>query len=258
MTSVLLEQKGPIARIKLNRPEVRNAFNDEMIRELGEAFKKVEADPKARVVFLSGEGSTFCAGADLNWMKSFVGASREDNEKDAQKLADLLGHIDRCSKPVITLVQGAAMGGGVGLIAVSDIVIAAEETSFALSEAKLGLIPAVISPFVIAKMGSSAARRFFLTGEKFSLGDAMRYNLVHEESYADEMDARAVEIAKEVIGAGPEAIRSCKELIRTVQNGGDEVTRYTVKKIAELRVSPEGQEGIHAFLEKRKPSWYHS
>ncbi len=255
MSNVILDQQGPVSRIKLNRPEVRNAFNVELIQELESSFRQVEKDPKARVVVLSGEGGFFCAGADLNWMKSFVGASRETNEKDAQKLVQLLTYLNEFPKPLVVQVHGAAVGGGVGLVAVADIAIAVEETLYSLAEVKLGLIPAVISPFVISKLGVAASRRYFLTGEKFSNEEAHRYGLIHEEVVSEDLESRTSEIVQNLLSSGPEAIRESKKLIRKVSSNAGDLTDYTVKKIAELRVSLEAQEGISAFLEKRKPSW---
>lgn len=254
MSSLILTQNGPIAHVRLNRPDVRNAFNDELITELGDAFKKLESDPSCRVAILLGEGNFFCAGADLHWMKSFVGASREVNESDARRLAQLLGALDTFPKPLIVQAHGAAIGGGVGLVAVADVAIASEDMIFALAEVKLGLIPAVISPFVINKMGVSLARRYFLTGERFKADVALRCGLVHEVVPADQLEARVLALAQELLSSGSEALKASKELIRKVKETSD-VEDYTVKKIALLRVSPEGQEGIKAFLEKRKPHW---
>lgn len=257
MSSIIHSQEGSIGRVRLNRPDVRNAFNAELITGLEEAFRKMEKDPSCRVVILSGEGNFFCAGADLNWMKSFEGASQEENEKDARRLAKLLSYLNEFPKPLIVVAHGAAVGGGVGLVAVADIVLASEETVFALAEVKLGLIPAVISPFVIAKMGASLARRYFLTGERFKTDVALRCGLIHEVVPPDRLEAMTQEIAKELLSSGPDAIASCKELIRKVGSLHELSLRedYTVKKIASLRVSSEGQEGIKAFLEKRRPSW---
>ncbi|QQR80966.1 MAG: enoyl-CoA hydratase/isomerase family protein [Deltaproteobacteria bacterium] len=256
MSTIIFEQTNGIARIKLNRPDVRNAFNAELIQELSDTFKKVEKDAASRVVILSGEGGFFCAGADLNWMKSFVGASREENEADARKLGDLLYYLNNFPKPLIVVAHGAAVGGGVGLVAVADIALAAEETVYSLAEVKLGLIPAVISPFVIAKMGEAGARRYFLTGEKFGNDEAMRFGLIHEQLESDQLQARAGELAKSLLSSGPEALKAAKELISKVGSSiNQEVREYTVKKISELRVSAEAQEGIAAFLEKRKANW---
>jgi methylglutaconyl-CoA hydratase len=257
MSTVLMIQEGPVVRVKLNRPEVRNAFNDELIAELERVLKDVEAMSEARVVVLSGAGDFFCAGADLNWMKSFVGASKKKNEADARRLARLLARLDEFPKPTIAQVQGTAIGGGVGLVAACDIAVAVENTIFALAEVKLGLIPAVISPFVIAKMGESAARRYFLTGERFRTDAALRYGLIHEVAPLDQVEALVQELARQLLSSGPQAIRACKKLIRKVASRiSPKIQDYTVKKISELRVSAEGQEGISAFFEKRKPNWH--
>lgn len=255
---VLISLENKILRLRLNRPDLRNSFNDQLIRELAAAFQSAEGDPNVRAVVLSGKGEVFCAGADLNWMKSLVGASQKDNQADALRLAELLTQIDCFPKPVIAQVHGAAIGGGVGLAAVSDIVIAAEGTSFGLSEVKLGLIPAVISPFVISKIGAAQARRYFLTGERFKADTALLLGLVHEVASAAGLVERVDVLAKELLSSGPEALKACKELIRTVSSShqsADAIQQYTSKTIAALRVSPEGQEGMKAFLEKRKPAW---
>ncbi len=251
MPSVLIHQNDAVVNVRLNRPDVKNAFNDELIVELISTFKKLESDPTVRVVILSGEGTTFCAGADLKWMKSFAGASKEDNEKDARKLAEMLTYLNEFPKPIIGQVHGAAIGGGVGLVAICDVVIAAEGTVFALAEVKLGLIPAVISPFVISKMSVAAVRRYFLTGERFDTKEALRWGLLSEAVPMDQLEGRVTAVAKDLLSSGPQAIRECKELIRNIGSGSE----YTVKKIATLRTSPEGQEGMKAFLEKRKPNW---
>ncbi len=256
MSTIILQHDGPIARLKLNRPEVKNAFNDELITELDRALEQLAKDDTVRVVILSGEGDFFCAGADLNWMKSFVGASKAKNEADARRLAKLLTALNEFPKPTIAQVHGAAIGGGVGLVAACDVAIAFENTVFALAEVKLGLVPAVISPFVIARMGASEARRYFLTGERFTTDTALRVGLISEAVPLERLEASVNEIARHLITSGPEAVRHAKELIRVV--GGKtaaSLLQYTVKKIAALRASPEAQEGMKAFLEKRKPSW---
>jgi methylglutaconyl-CoA hydratase len=256
MSTILFQVEGSIARIRLNRPEVKNAFNDELIAELGDALKAVEKSPVVRVVILSGEGDFFCAGADLNWMKSFVGASKKKNEEDARRLAKLLQHLNELKKPTIARVHGAAIGGGVGLLAACDVVVAQENTVLALAEVKLGLIPAVISPFVIARMGGSAARRYFLTGERITADVALRLGLIQESVPAEKLSATTDEIARHFLTSGPEAVKHAKELVRKVSpQAAAGVQAYTVKKIASLRAGAEAQEGMKAFLEKRKPNW---
>ncbi|HEX5037904.1 MAG TPA: enoyl-CoA hydratase-related protein [bacterium] len=256
MSTILFQVEGSIARIKLNRPEVKNAFNDALVAELADALKAVEKSPVVRVVILSGEGDFFCAGADLNWMKSFVGASRKKNEEDARRLAKLLQHLNELKKPTIAQVHGAAIGGGVGLLAACDVVVAQENTVFALAEVKLGLIPAVISPFVIARMGGSASRRYFLTGERITADVALRTGLIQESVPAEKLQATTEEIARHLITSGPEAVKHAKELVRKVSpQAAAGVQAYTVRKIASLRAGAEAQEGMKAFLEKRKPSW---
>ncbi len=257
MSSIIVVREGPIARIRLNRPEVRNAINDELTGELEKALGEIEKDKSIRVVILSGEGDFFCAGGDLNWMRSFAAASRKKNEEGARRFAKLLSRLNEFPKPTIAQVHGAAIGGGLGFVAACDIVVAFENTVFALAEVKLGLIPAVISSFVIGKIGASAARRYFLTGERFTTDVALRLGLVHEVVPLERLQAAADEMARHLISSGPEAIRHCKELIRKAGRG--EVTsplqEYTIKKIASLATTPEAREGISSFLEKRKPSW---
>lgn len=256
MSFLNVTQQGPITRVRLNRPEVRNAFNAELIRELRVQFDVLKKEKSTRVVILSGEGESFSAGADLNWMKSMVGATRKANEADATKLAELLQTLDRFPKPLIGKVHGAAIGGGVGLVSVCDMVVASEETIFSLAEVKLGLIPAVISPYVIAKMGSHQARRYFLTGERFRADEARRIGLIHEVVSSADLETRVDTVARDLLSSGPEAMGAAKELIRKVSGDILPTTRdYTAKKISALRVSDEGQEGMRAFLEKRKPAW---
>lgn len=257
MSTVLIRQDGPIVRVRLNRPEVRNAINDELILELEKSLKGIEKDKAIRVVILSGEGDFFCAGADLNWMKTFAGAPRKKNEANALRFAKLLTYLNEFPKPTIAQVHGAAIGGGIGLLAACDIAVAFENTVFALAEVKLGLVPAAISPFVIVKIGSSAARRYFLTGERFTADVALRLGLIHETAPLDRLPTTVDEIARHLISSGPEALRHCKELIRKAGRGeaSQSLRQYTAKKIASLAASPEAQEGIKAFLEKRRPSW---
>ncbi len=256
MNTLVIEKKGPVSTIWLNRPEVRNAFNEQVIGELSEIFSVLPQDEETRVVILGGKGKVFSAGADLNWMRSMVGASEEENYQDARKLADLLALIDACPKITIARVQGAALGGGMGLASVCDIVIAEKEAKFGFTEVRLGLIPAVISPFVIKKIGPSWARRSFVTGETFCGEAARGVGLVHDLVDADELDARVEKIAQEALKASPTAVKECKKLLaRITPTASGDLFKETAEWIARLRVSEEGQEGTAAFLEKRPPQW---
>lgn len=247
-----------VCYITLNRPEVHNAFNDEMIAALTEEFLGLENDDKVRVVVLTGEGKSFCAGADLNWMKRMKDYSMEENVADSKKLAGLFHAINNLSKPVIGKVNGAALGGGVGLVACCDFVIASESAKFGLTEVNLGLVPAVISPFVMAKIGESNARHLFLTGERFDGKRALEIGLIHQVSLDRYYDADIVHMAKQLIKVAPKAQREAKKLIFGVKErlgNIEEVTDYTCNVIAKQRISDEGQEGMSALLEKRKPNW---
>ncbi len=245
MTALRTEQDGPVLRITLARPDRRNAFDAELIAELTEAFAEVG---DARAVVLGGEGESFSAGADVEWMRSSVELSYEENVQDARRLRQMLETIDSCAAPVVARVHGHALGGGCGLVAVSDIAVAAKDAAFAFSEVKLGIVPAVISPFALAKIGPSAARRYFVTGERFDSQTALRIGLVQE--VADDLDAAVEAIVKEILTAGPEATRAAKRLVLERPDG-----LATERRIAEQRTSPEGQEGLRAFLEKRDPGW---
>ena len=241
-----MEREGEILRITLARPERRNAFDAELIRELAEAFVDVG---RSRAVVLAGEGASFSAGADVDWMRSSADLSYEENLADANALRGMLEAIDRCPAPVISRVQGHALGGGCGLVACSDIAVAADDAIFGFSEVKLGIVPAVISPFALAKIGPSAARRYFVTGEPFDAHTALRIGLVHEA--ARDLDAALERILAEVLSAGPKAARAAKRLVLERPDGPE-----TARSIAERRTSDEGQEGLHAFLEKRRPNWF--
>lgn len=245
MSALRTERDGPLLRVTLARPERRNAFDAALIGELSEAFACVG---DARAVLLAGEGESFCAGADVEWMRSSVGLSYEENVEDALRLRRMLEAVDRCPAPVVARVQGHALGGGAGLVACADIAVAAESAVFAFSETKLGLIPAVISPFALAKIGESAARRYFLTGERFDAAAALRIGLVHE--IAADLNGAVERMVGELLGAGPEAVRAAKLLVRDRPQGPE-----TARRIAERRTSAEGQEGLRAFLEKRLPPW---
>jgi methylglutaconyl-CoA hydratase len=250
---------GSIARVTLTRPEVRNAFNAALIGELRTAFEALAAEPPdaLRAVVLGGEGRTFCAGADVEWMRGSIGLSVEDNERDAAAMADMFAAIDVCPVPVIARVQGAALGGGMGLCAVADIVLATADATFGFTETKLGIIPAVISPFVLAKIGESAARALFPSGERFGAQRAREISLVHEV-LPDEraLDERLEAVLGELRSAGATALRAAKALVRD-QRGltRAEARILTVRAIARQRTSPEGQEGLTAFTEKRPPAW---
>jgi methylglutaconyl-CoA hydratase len=246
-----------VATVTLNRPEVHNAFDDHLIHELTHALSDLARDPGVRVVVLAGSGRNFSAGADLNWMKRMAGYSEADNLRDAIAMAGLMRALAGLPKPTIARVQGAAFGGGVGLVACCDIGVAAEEASFSLSEARLGLIPAVISPYVIRAIGRRAAQRYFLSAEKFSAREALRIGLVHEVVAAEHLSSTVTTIAAELLKSGPHAVAAAKRLIVDVADSrlDDALVEETARRIAAIRVSPEGREGIAAFLEKRKPGW---
>jgi methylglutaconyl-CoA hydratase len=260
MSAVLrVERDGPFARITLSRPDVRNAFNAELIEQLRRAFETVAADTAdaLRGVVLAGEGKTFSAGADVGWMRAAMTLSVEDNERDASAMQEMFTAIESCPVPVIARVQGAALGGGMGLCAAADIVVATGDATFGFTETKLGIVPAVISTFVIPKIGESHARALFTTGERFGAERALRIGLVHE-IVPDEaaLDARVAALLDELLGAGPSAIRQAKSLARAVDALGiDDARRRTPGIIARQRTSAEGQEGLAAFLEKRPPRW---
>jgi len=250
---------GPVVRVTLSRPEVRNAFNAELIGDLHDAFTALAGEPSAtlRAVVLAGEGPAFCAGADVAWMRASLALSVEDNEADARRMAEMLDLVDACPVPVIARVHGAALGGGMGLCAVADVALAAADTVFGFTEARLGILPAVISPFVLVRIGEGQARALFPTGERFDAERALRIGLVHEvlaDSVA--LDARVDAVVADLLAAGPTAARAAKAVIRDQRGLDWAMTRsLTVGAIARQRVSPEGQEGLTAFLEKRPPSW---
>ena len=247
---------GPVARVTLARPEVRNAFDEILIDSLTGAFLSFVDDRETRVVILKGEGPTFCAGADIEWMRRAGSWSKAENEADAERMARMLRAIDDCPKPVVALIQGAAIGGGVGLVAASDVAIATEDTVFSLAEVKLGILPAVISPFVLRSIGSRQARRYFLTGERFGAAEARRIGLVHEVVTAAELNAAADAILAALLTSAPEAVEVAKRLIGHVAGmSPDEAMPVTVRTIADRRATDEAKEGLTAFLEKRPASW---
>ncbi|MBV8298467.1 MAG: enoyl-CoA hydratase/isomerase family protein [Candidatus Eremiobacteraeota bacterium] len=251
-----VEREGARARVVLARPAVRNAFNAELIARLRDAFVALGTDSALRVVVLEGEGKAFCGGADVNWMRGSLALSEEENVRDAEAMSDMYRAIDRCPKPVIAKVHGAALGGGAGLCAVADAVVAERETVFGFTETKLGIIPAVISPFVLAKIGASHARRLFLSGERFDARRAAAIGLVHEVVDAGALEGTVDAIAGELESAGPQAVAAAKRLIVTVASASyDESRAITAQAIARRRTSEEGQEGLRAFLERRRAGW---
>jgi methylglutaconyl-CoA hydratase len=247
---------GPVARVWLNRPEIRNAFDGLMVTELRRAIFDLHEVDAVRVIVLGGRGESFCAGADLQWMKALAAFDRNENLREAQALADLFFTVYDSPKPIVARVHGAALGGGAGLVAAADIPVAALGTRFGFTEVRLGILPAVISPYVIRKIGESAARELFLTGERFEAVKAQEIGLVRAAVPPEDLDACVEARVQELLQAGPRAVAEAKELIQEVAfRRIEDVQRYTVEAIAEIRTSPEGQEGMRAFLEKRKPNW---
>ncbi len=249
--------RNAVALITLDRPDVHNAFDQTLIAELADALRATDADETVRAVVLLGAGESFCAGADLNWMRRMAGFSAAQNLADARALAAMLSTLNTLSKPTIARVHGAAFGGGVGLVACCDIAIAAHDATFAFSEARLGLIPATISPYIIEAIGARAARRYFLTAERFTAAEAYRLGLLHELVPPHELDARINELLGFLVTAGPCAQTECKALIRAIAHRpiGADVLADTARRIARVRASPEGKEGVSAFLAKRKAAW---
>jgi methylglutaconyl-CoA hydratase len=245
MSALRIERDGPLLRVTIARPERRNAFDAALIAELADAFADVG---DARAVVLAGDGPSFCAGADVDWQRSAIDLSYDENVEDAMRLYGMLEAIDGCPAPVIARVQGYALGGGSGLVACCDVAIAGEDAVFGFSEVKLGIVPAVISPFVVPRIGVGAARRYFLTGERFDATAALRIGLVHE--IAADLDAAVDRIVGELLSSGPQAVREAKKLLRKLPTGVE-----TAEIAARLRSSPEGQDGLRAFLERRKPDW---
>ncbi|WP_148861625.1 enoyl-CoA hydratase/isomerase family protein [Marinobacter fonticola] len=258
-SAVLLKRRaGGVAEVVLNRPDKRNAFDDTVIQQLIEALEEVNADSGTHVVILRSEGKHFSAGADLGWMRRMADNSRQENLDDSRELARLMNVLNHLSKPVIGLVQGAAFGGAVGLAACCDIVIATEKSSFCLSEVKLGLIPAVISPYVVRAIGERQARRYFISAEVFSARQAEHYGLVHMVCEdVEAMDHKCDELLLQLAQNGPAAMKAAKDLVFAVSHKpiGADVIDDTAQRIADIRVGTEGQEGLGAFLNKRKPSW---
>ena len=252
-----ITKKEGIARVTLNRPELRNAFDDALIAQLKRAFLDVGNDPSIRVMVLAGNGPAFCAGADLNWMKRMAGYSYEQNLADAKGLAEMLATLDRMPKPTIARVHGPVFAGGTGLVAACDIAVGTPEAKMCLSEAKLGLSPATISPYVMRAMGEREARRYFLTAEVFDAQEALRIGMLSMLVPATALDTTIQELLKHLMAGGPEAHAKIKALIRSVagRRPDDALVAETAKEIAEIRGSAEGKEGIASFLEKRKAAW---
>jgi methylglutaconyl-CoA hydratase len=259
MTDVLeVSRPTPqMARVWLNRPEVRNAFNEDVIAALTATFAELSKDETLRVVVLGAHGKAFCAGADLNWMKAMAGYSWEENRADAQQLADMLWTLDQCPVPIVGRIQGDCYAGGMGLAAVCDVLVAVEGATFCLSEARLGLLPATISPYVVRAMGQPAARRYMVTAERFSATQAHAMGMVHELATPETLDEKVDELVRTLVANGPQATRACKRLVQDVS--GMPITETlraeTARRIADIRASDEGREGVASFLNKRKPSW---
>jgi len=256
--TIALSRDKAIAHLTLNRPQVHNAMNDTMIQELIQAVTRLNDDPAIRVIILTGEGKSFCGGADLNWMKSMIHYSMQENKKDSMALRTLFDTLDTCSKFVIGKITGHAFGGGLGLIAVCDLTLSLPDLKFAFSETKLGLVPAVISPYIIRRIGPSTARHLFMTGERFTSEYGHQIGLLDHLVHPDDMETLVHKYISEIHAAGPHAVTEAKKLLQRYQElPPKEFRDITVDTIARLRVSPEGQEGTLAFLEKRKPSWRH-
>ena len=259
MTATLdIRRPSPhVAEVWLNRPEVRNAFNEGVITELTAAFATFGTDTDLRAIVLGGHGKAFCAGADLGWMREMAGYDWEQNHADAQVLADMLWAVYRCPVPVVGRIHGDCYAGGVGLAAVCDVLVATRGINFCLSEARLGLLPATISPYVVRAMGKQAARRYFVTAERFSSEQAHDMGFVHELCAADALDAKVDEVVAMLVANGPMAVRACKRLVQDV--AGVPITpalrEETARRIADIRASAEGREGVQSFLQKRPPSW---
>ena len=256
-TALSIAYDGAVARITLSQPEVRNAFSDEVIAEITAAFLEVGNRPEVRAVVLAAQGPAFCAGANLNWMRRMADYTREENISDAGKLAEMLRVIYECPKPTIARVQGDVYAGGMGLVAACVMAVSVDTAGFCLSEVKLGLIPATISPYVIRAMGARAAHRYFLTAERFDAAEALRIGFVHEVVAADALDAKVEALLKALTSASPNAVRACKKLVIDVAEReiNAQLIAATVESIADIRSSDEGKEGVQSFLQKRKPNW---
>jgi len=255
--STLNIETGPVTTVILSRPEVRNAFNDEVIAELAQAFTQLGQNSQVRAIVLAAVGPAFCAGADLNWMRRMADYSHAENLADAAQLAEMLRVIYTCPKPTVARIQGDVYAGGLGLVAACDMAVSVDTAGFCLSEVKLGLIPATISPYVVRAMGPRAAHRYFLTAERFDAAEALRIGLVHAVVSAEQLDAKVAELTQALVTASPNAVKVCKTLLHEV-TGKDidaDLIAHTVAGIADIRASDEGREGVSSFLQKRKPNW---
>jgi methylglutaconyl-CoA hydratase len=254
--TIVFSKDGKIARIFFDRPTVHNSFNSTMIKELDYVFEKVKADKSIRVVVLSGKGKSFCSGADIKWLREIVDFSFEQNLKESLQLAEVLHKIYTLPKATVAMINGAAIGGGIGFLSVCDISVASEDAKFGLSEVKIGLVPAAISPYVVRRIGEGKAREYFLTGKRISAQKALEIGLINEVVPLKRLKKTVDDTANLLLSSGPEAIAACKELIHKVpEMNFDKVKKYTARMIANLRISEEGQEGMASFLEKRKPKW---
>ena len=257
MDTLKITRSGAVATVTLNRPEVRNAFNDTVIAELTQAFQALGQDPQVRAIVLAAEGAAFCAGADLNWMRRMADYSRAENLADAASLAEMLRVIATCPKPTVARVQGDVYAGGMGLVAACDMAVSVDSAHYCLSEVRLGLAPATISPYVIRAMGARAAQRYFLTAERFDATEALRIGFVHAVTELAQLDAQVAVLVEALVSASPDAVQVCKRLVQEVA-GRDidaELIAATVEVIAEIRASDQGKEGVQSFLQKRKPNW---
>jgi methylglutaconyl-CoA hydratase len=258
MTVLDIRRPSPhVAEVWLNRPDVRNAFNEELIAALTQTFAALSAEPELRVIVLGARGKAFCAGADLNWMRAMADYSWEQNRADAQKLADMLWTLDQCPVPIVGRVQGDCYAGGMGLAAVCDVVVAADSATFCLSEARLGLLPATISPYVIRALGVQASRRYMVTAERFSAAQAQGHGFVHTLCAPEQLDSEVAALVATLVANGPLATRACKQLVRDVSAVpmSQALRADTARRIADIRASDEGKEGLQSFLQKRPPAW---
>lgn len=254
--ALIIEKKDSVLKVTLNRPEVRNAFNDTLIADLSTVFSNEALENDVRCVLLSGAGEVFCAGGDIKWLKLSSNYTRDENYRDAKAFSDMLEKINECPKPVLARVHGAVMGGGLGLVSVCDYVLASTETLFSFSEAKIGLIPATIGPFVIAKIGESNTRALFLSAERFDSKRALETGLIHQIFPKEKLEEIISKLLKNIISSSPQALKIAKKFVHDVQREPIEKrSDYAASLLADLRSTPEAQEGLTAFLEKRKPNW---